>query len=99
MKALAFVRPRAIPCGVRRLLVVRRPEAAEEIAWPTLNLPTKLADALHMGAFITATDAEVLSAVHAAEVAEAESQAVMERLAEERSGLDFELEGDGELQS
>jgi len=32
-----------------------------------------------------ATDAEVLSALHAAEVAEAEGQAVMQRIAQERS--------------
>jgi hypothetical protein len=54
-----------------------------------------------MGAYITvsdasgrvlfrrpATDAEVLSAVHAAEVAEAEGQAVMERIAQERRESD-----------
>lgn len=99
MKALAFERPASNP--------VRFREATEQVEPLALNLPVKFAETLHMGAFITvadaagrvlfrrpATDAEVLSAIHAAEVAEAESQAVMERLAEERSEPDFGFETD-----
>lgn len=63
-----------------------------------LKLPNKFADILAVSAFITvsdasgrvlfrrpATDAEVLSAVHAAEIAEAEGQAAMERIVRERT--------------
>jgi hypothetical protein len=76
------------------------PSSGKNAARP-LNFPSSLADILRMSAFITvsdaagrvlfrrpATDAEVLSAVHAAEIAEAEGYAAMERIAHERAAVD-----------
>ncbi len=71
-----------------------------EIAARLLYLLWGRADNAHMGAFITvsdaagrvllrrpATDVEVMSAIAAAEAAEAEGRAAMERIARERDSL------------
>ncbi len=71
------------------------------IAASWLNVNIEIADTLRMGVFITVSDAagrvlfrrpateeEVMSAIAAAQAAEAEGQAAMQRIAQERLALE-----------